>query len=81
MLHWWSALQINYNSEQGTADGAPPVVAMAPWQIALSQAVDSEPCDAEGEAPFWETDVPFAPTAASEFIPKASDTFNTSRIV
>lgn len=75
------ALKINYNSEQGSADGAPPVVVMAPWQIALSQAVDTEPSDAKGEAPFWKTDVRFAPTTVSEFIPKASVKFNRSSIV
>lgn len=34
-----SMLKINYNSAQESADGTPPVVETAAWQIASSQAV------------------------------------------
>lgn len=47
------ALKINYNSEQGTAAGAPPVVATAPRHTAVPQPVDTEPPDAKGAGQTW----------------------------
>lgn len=56
-----STFKINYNSEQESADGAPPVVETAAWQIALSQTVIQSRLIPKEKAHFQQTGVYFVP--------------------
>lgn len=59
MLRWRRSTSNKLQFRAGDRRWGTPVVVMAPWQIALSQTADSEPSDAEGDAPFWKTGVGF----------------------